>query len=208
MMNIRYIWNRLGKKLHGKAIAGSKLDAMTKVEAGSQVVYSSMGKYSYCGYDCKIISCDIGAYCSIADGVIIGGARHPMEWASMSPMFYAGKDSIKKKFAEFERPSVKKTKIGNDVWIGDRAMIKAGVTIGNGAVIGMGSIVTKDVGRYEIWAGNPAKKIRDRFPEEMKDELEQSRWWDLDDEIMIQAGKEIRDPRGFLDKIRSLEDGR
>ena len=63
------------------------------------------------------------------------------------------------------RPSIPKTQIGDDVWIGCNAIIMCGVTIGNGAIIAAGSVVTKDVPPYEIWGGNPAKKIKDRFDE-------------------------------------------
>lgn len=190
------------KKMRGRAVAGSTLDRNTKVEAGSTVVNTTMGKYSYCGYDCKIINCDIGAYCSIADGVIIGGAQHPMQWVSTSPVFYKDRDSLGKKFATFDRPPVKRTVIGNDVWIGDRATIKSGVTVGDGAVIGMGSIVTKDIGCYEIWAGNPARKIRDRMPEEVKEELEHLRWWEFDDSRMEELAPSIREPELFLKKAK------
>ena len=75
----------------------------------------------------------------------------------------------------------KETVIGNDVWIGTHCLIKSGVTIADGAVIGMGSVVTKDVGPYEIWAGNPAKLIRKRFDDETIDKLLKSQWWNWDD---------------------------
>lgn len=51
-----------------------------------------MGRYSFCGYDCQIINTSIGAFCSLADDIKIGGARHPMEWVSTSPMFYNSGD--------------------------------------------------------------------------------------------------------------------
>ena len=67
------------------------------------------------------------------------------------------------------RPDPEKTTIEDDVWIGNSSIIMAGVTIGRGAIIGAGSVVTKDVPAYEIHAGVPNKKIRDRFsPEEIE----------------------------------------
>ena len=148
------------KKIRGAAIKDSSIDCSSKVEAGSLVVGSTMGRYSFCGYDCKIINCEIGMFCSIADHVSIGCAQHPIDWVSTSPVFYKGRDSVKKKFSEFPRNIDLRTYIGNDVWIGENVLIKGGVKIGNGAIIGMGSIVTKNVGDYEIWAGNPARCIR------------------------------------------------
>lgn len=197
-MTIQYIWNRILNKLRGSAILNATIHCSAKVEAGSQFVNSTMGRYSYCGYNCKIINCNIGAFCSVADGTIIGGARHPMEWTSTSPVFYAGRDSVRKKFAEYERPEERITTIGNDVWIGDRTIIKAGVTIGNGAVIGMGSVVTKDVPPYEIWAGNPARMIRKRFDEETIRDLLASHWWDSPDSVLEEHAQHIRNPKEFL----------
>ena len=79
-----------------------------------------------------------------------------------------------------------RTTIGNDVWIGTGAMVKAGVTIADGAVIGMGSVVTKDVGPYEIWAGNPARLIKKRLPEDEADRLASLKWWEWDDAKITQ----------------------
>lgn len=70
--------------------------------------------------------------------------------------------------------------IGSDVWIGADVAIKRGVTIGDGAVVGTGAIVTKDIPPYEIWAGVPAHKIKDRFPDEIKKQLLEIKWWDYD----------------------------
>jgi len=86
-----------------------------------------------------------------------------VEWVAMSPVFYEGRDSVKAKFSTHKREAPEITTIGNDVWIGINAIIRAGVTIGNGSVIGMGSIVTKDVDDFTIVAGCPAKIIRKRF---------------------------------------------
>ena len=102
-ISIGYVWNRVIRKLQGKAIRNSFIHKTAKVEAGSQIVNSRFGKYSYCGYNCKIIDCEIGSYCSIADDVIIGGAQHPVHWVSTSPVFYKGRDSVKMKFAEYEK---------------------------------------------------------------------------------------------------------
>ena len=72
--------------------------------------------------------------------------------------------------------------IGNDVWIGYEAVIMAGVTIGDGAVIGARAVVTKDVPPYTIVGGVPAKPIRRRFPEDVISDLLKIRWWDWPEE--------------------------
>ncbi len=183
-MRLQYIISKILKKIRGAAINKSTIHKTSKVESGSLVVNSTIDRYSFCGYDCDIFNCDIGSFCSIANNVIIGGAAHPINWVSTSPVFYDGRDSVKKKFQTFQRQDDLRTLIKNDVWIGNGALIKQGVTIGNGVVIGMGSVVTKDVPDYEIWAGNPAKFIRKRFNDEIIKELLESEWWSKnDDEI-------------------------
>jgi hypothetical protein len=69
--------------------------------------------------------------------------------------------------------------VGNDVWIGHGAILLRGITVGNGAVIGAGAVVTKDVPSYAIVAGNPARVLRMRFSAELIELLEQAAWWDL-----------------------------
>ena len=87
------------------------------------------------------------------------------------------------------------TTIGADVWIGVNAIIRSGVTIGTGSVIGAGSVVLNDIPEYEIWAGNPARKIRDRFSEEIKRALLQMRWWEWDDHMIEEYAELFDDPQ-------------
>ena len=198
-MNLRYLWNRILKKMRGVAIRNSSVHRTSKIEAGSQFVCSKMDKYSYCGYDCKIINCNIGAFCSIADEVVIGGAQHPTKWIAMSPVFFEGRDSVKQKFSEYRREPDLKTVIENDVWIGDCSLIKAGCKIATGAVVGMGSVVTHDIGPYEIWAGNPARMIRKRFDEKMINDLLKSEWWNLSDKEIKKRAKYVKNPLKFIE---------
>ena len=199
---IKYYWSRLIKKMRGSAIKESCIDKTSKIESGSQVINTNMGKYSFCGYDCKLINCDIGSFCSIADNVSIGGAQHPIEWVSTSPVFYEGRDSVRKKFSEFSRKEEKRTVIGHDVWIGESVYIKGGVSVGNGSVIGMGSIVVKDIGNYEIWAGNPARLIRKRFTEDIIEELNAIDWWDLTEEELTSMAVNIKEPKKFISSLK------
>lgn len=200
---VLYYWAKLFKKVKGKAIIDSSIHKSSKVEAGSEVVNSTFGKHSFCGYDCEIMHTDIGAFCSIANKVIIGGGMHPMEWVSMSPAFYEGRDSIKAKFAEHQREPIKRTTIGHDVWIGECVLIKQGVTIGPGAVIGMGSVVTKNVAPYSIVAGVPAKEIRKRFDESVIQELLSSEWWNFPDAKLKKLGQYFNDIDTFVKNHRS-----
>ncbi len=203
-MSIKYLWAKLFKKIRGTAINNSSIHSTARIESGSHIVNSSFGKYSFCGYDCEIINTSIGAFCSIANNVVIGGANHPIDWVSTSPVFYFGRDSIKKKFSSYLRESDKYTSIGNDVWIGQFAIIKQGVKIGNGAVIGMASVVTKDVPSYTIVAGNPARLIRMRFPIGTIEGLEKSQWWNMDDAKIAKLSRYIQKPNEFIKSISKL----
>ncbi len=197
-MKISYYWAKFFKKIQGKAILNSVVHKSSKIEAGSAVLNSIMDKHSFCGYYCEINNAEIGSFCSISNHVIIGGGMHPINWVSTSPVFYKGRDSVKTKFSEFERENQKRTIIGNDVWIGARVMLKQGVTIGHGAIIGMGSIVTKDVAPYSIVAGCPAKEIRKRFDPLIIERMLLSEWWKIPEQKLKNAAKYIKNPEVFL----------
>jgi len=201
-MPLSYYWSKLFKKLKSKAIVNSNVHKTSKIEAGSEIVNSNFNKHSFCGYNCEIINVEIGSFSSIANHVIIGGGMHPIDWVSTSPVFYKGKDSVKAKFSEFEREVPRRTTIGNDVWIGECALIKQGITIGHGAVIGMGSVVTKDVAPYTIVGGCPAKVIRSRFTADIVAALLESKWWDLPEDKLRFYATEIKTPVEFLKLIK------
>jgi Hexapeptide repeat of succinyl-transferase len=109
-------------------------------------------------------------------------------------------DSVAKKFSTFPRPEPLRTTIGSDVWIGYRATILQGVTIGHGAVIGAGSVVTRDVPPYPIVAGSPVR-VRYRFDEALRDALLVSRCWDRPDAVLERWAGQIRDPERFLERL-------
>lgn len=197
----QYYWSKFCKKVRGVANKNSYIHPTSKIESGTQIVNSTFDRYSFCGYDCQIINCSVGAFTSIASNVVIGGAMHPMSWVSMSPVFYKGRDSVKTKFAEHKRPAALKTNIGNDVWIGQGAILKAGITVGDGAVIGMGSIVTKDVPPYFIVAGNPARFIRKRFNEAQIEKLLSIKWWSWSDKEIQKFAPFFNDLNRFLAEV-------
>jgi len=119
----------------------------------------------------------IGNYCSIAAGVLfIAAGEHPMTLVSSYPFPDSGR------FGPPTRDIAKgPITVGNDVWIGSRAIILSGVKIGDGAVVGAGSVVSKNVEPYAVVAGNPAKLIRHRFEPKVIEELLAIRWWDWSD---------------------------
>ena len=139
-----------------------------------------IGMYSYGGcFDPALIRAKtkIGRYCSFAGGVCRFNGNHPMEFRSMHPFFYYPDFGYVRKELVHRSELV----IGNDVWVGQNAIILPSVNrIGDGAVIGAGSVVTKDVPDFAIVVGNPAKVIKYRFSKETQLKIKASKWWDKD----------------------------
>ncbi len=127
------------------------------------------------GENTKLI---IGKFCSIAQNVkIFIGGNHRVDWISTFPFKFF--EAVFPNAFDIEgHPSSKgNVVIGNDVWIGHSATILSGISIGNGAVIATHAVITKNIGAYEIWAGNPAKMVRKRFTDEQIKQLEKINWW-------------------------------
>jgi acetyltransferase-like isoleucine patch superfamily enzyme len=145
----------------------------------------SIGDYTYGKpeilFDNSGAKLTIGKFCSIADEVTIFlGGNHRTDWISTYPFkIIFGDHPIAFKIKG--HPATKgDVNIGNDVWIGHGVTIMSGISIGDGAVIAAKSVITKDVGSYEIWGGNPAKKIKNRFTESEIEKLISIAWWNWD----------------------------
>lgn len=128
----------------------------------------SIGAMSYCDGEVRAHNADIGRYCSIASGAVIGAGNHRTDRLSTHPA--AGGDNQKDG----------RVQVGNDVWIGTNAIVMLGVTVGDGAVIGAGAIVTHDVPPFAVAAGVPARVLRYRFDPATIDRIRQSAWWRYD----------------------------
>lgn len=197
----RFVAKALRAILQPAAITGGAVDKTARVCSGSQVNFTTVSRYSYIGHDAFTLNAQIGPFCSIADGCRIGGAAHPTAYVSTSPVFHAGSNLMGVNFARHPLPEVPVTTIGPDVWIGANAVIKSGITIGCGAVIGAGSVVTHDVPPYEMWAGNPARRIRDRFDPALAQGLLNSGWWELSEEELGRYAPLFNEPEKFLSAI-------
>lgn len=203
-MKISYYISKAIKKIHLPAIKQSCVHKKSKICSGAHVVSSNVGKYSYIGNFTSVINCEIGNYCSIADHCVIGGMSHPLDWVTTSPVIYSGENCLKTNFSNLQYKGSEHTIIENDVWIGDNCNIKAGVHLSTGCVIGMGSVVTKDVGPYEIWAGNPARLIRKRFEDEnVSCALLKSEWWNWEEEKIKKYVEFFQCPEKLIQELQN-----
>jgi acetyltransferase-like isoleucine patch superfamily enzyme len=123
----------------------------------------------------------VGKFCSIAAEVkIYLGGNHRIDWVTTYPFSYL--NTYFPRFSNIKgHPSSKgDVIIGNDVWLGGSCVILSGVTIGDGAVIGANAVVTKNIGPYEVYAGNPARFIKKRFSDAEIMKLLEMKWWNWD----------------------------
>lgn len=181
-------YNKIGKK--------ARVDKRTDIHKLSLGDYSSIsGPHSY------VEDAIIGKYCSIARNTIIGPSSHNYNWVTTSNLLVL-KDFgfINQDILDF--PSVP-TIIGNDVWIGINAIVLRGVTIGDGAIIAAGAVVTKDVAPYSIVGGVPAKHIKFRYSKNQISDLLSIAWWDWDEVRLKNNISLFYDIEKFIEKNKS-----
>lgn len=150
-----------------------------------------MGKYSYIGAHSSLCA-KIGRFCSIGKRVHTVNGFHPSKRiVSTSPAIYSTHNYLIGSLTEedfydeeyrFATSNNEDVEIGNDVWIGEGAILLAGIKIGDGAIIAAGAVVCKDVEPYSIVGGVPAKEIRKRFPKTSIELLLRLKWWDKPDD--------------------------
>ncbi len=127
----------------------------------------------------------IGSFCSIASGVeMLTGGNHPTAWVSTFPLNIFFETPLA--WRDGHPSSKGDIVVGNDVWIGMGAKILSGVTIGDGAVVGAFSVVSRDVRPYAVVVGSPATEVRRRFSDEQVDQLLRIQWWNWPLEVIAQ----------------------
>jgi virginiamycin A acetyltransferase len=139
----------------------------------------------------------IGAFTSIAPEVGITRENHPIDSVTTHPFPFLSSRGFGGGGGHPRATNAPVT-IGNDVWLAQRVLILPGVTIGDGAIVGAGAVVTRDVAAYAIVGGVPAKPIRMRFPSEVVDDLLELRWWDWDDDTIRSRLPQFASPRLLL----------
>lgn len=123
----------------------------------------------------------IGKFCQIGEGVefVMNGANHQMNCATTFPFYiFEGWNEQQREPELSDLPLKGDTVIGNDVWIGQNVTIMPGIHIGDGAVVGLNSTVTRNIPPYSVAAGNPAVIIRKRFDDEFIELMLRLKWWD------------------------------
>ncbi|WP_299797904.1 CatB-related O-acetyltransferase [uncultured Maribacter sp.] len=165
------------------------------------LINSSLGDYSYVSRNSKLMNTKIGKFCSIGPNVQIILGTHPLDLASTHPAFYSNNKAFKtfsntNYFKEYDN-----VVIGHDVWIGEGVLIPAGCIIGNGAVIAARAVVTKDVEPYSVVGGVPAKHIKYRFEKQTCKQINESEWWNWDEEKLKANYKVFHNPKEFVNEL-------
>lgn len=181
--------------------------AYVEIGAGSRVLNSVFDDYSYCDRMAEIANAKIGKFANIAAFTRIGATDHPMDRASQHHFLYRSMDywdDAERDEAFFAHRKSRVAHIGHDTWIGHGAMIKPEVTLGHGAIVASGAVVTHDVAPYMIVAGIPAKPMRARFPERVVEDLMALAWWDWSHDRLRDALEDFRalPVETFIEKYR------
>ena len=182
----------------GCDIVNSTFGAYVEIGAHTNLAQVDMGDYSYCARGCDFANVTIGKFANIASNVRIGATDHPLDKASLHHFLYRSAsywDDAADDADWFARRRTRRASVGHDTWIGHGAQIKPEVTVGHGAVVASGAIVTKAVAPYTIVGGVTATRIRDRYAPGIGDRMMALAWWDWDHATL----------RARLDDFRNLE---
>ncbi|MCA0871172.1 chloramphenicol acetyltransferase [Seohaeicola saemankumensis] len=189
----------------GCAVTESQLGRFVEIGQGSRVANSVVGDYSYCDRFCDIANAEVGKFSNIASFVRIGATDHPLDRASLHHFMYRSDDywdDAERDAAWFAKRAARRAVIGHDTWIGHNAQVKPEVTIGHGAVVASGAVVTRDVAPYTIVGGVTAQVIRRRLPAEVAERMMALAWWDWDHAAIRAALSDFRalNAEAFMEK--------
>ena len=189
----------------GAVVTACTLGRYTEVSPFTSLTEVELGDYSYVTGYCEIIYTTIGKFCSIAAHSRIHPVNHPMQRPTTSHITYRAADYFANESHEadvFDWRRASRVIVGHDVWIGHGGIVLAGRTVGTGAVVAAGTVVTKDVAPYTIVGGNPARVLKRRFDERTSERLLELAWWDWSHEKLRQALPDFRKLpiEAFLDK--------
>ncbi|MEX0371236.1 MAG: chloramphenicol acetyltransferase [Tateyamaria sp.] len=189
----------------GVEMVNTTLGRFTEIGAGSRLAQVDMGDYSYCDRTCDLANVTIGKFANIASFVRIGATDHPLDRASLHHFMYRSASywpDAEDDADWFAHRASRRAHVGHDTWIGHNAQIKPEVTVGHGAVVASGAIVTKDVAPYTIVGGVTATKLRDRYAPGVADRMMALGWWDWDHDTLRARLQDFRalKAEAFLEK--------
>jgi hypothetical protein len=182
----------------GCTLVNATFGAWCEVGEGSRIQNSGFGDYAYCDRLADIANTTVGRFANIAAMTRIGPTDHPWRHAAQHHFLYRSAlywDDVGDDAAFFAARAARRTVLGADCWIGHGAIVKPEVTVGIGAIVAAGAVVTRDVGPFRIVAGCPAVPLRARFPDSVAERLLALAWWDWPHDRL----------RGALDDFRRLE---
>ena len=176
-----------------------------EIGQGSRIISAHFDDYSYCDRMAEVANARIGKFANIAAFSRSGATDHPMEKASQHHFLYRSAaywDDVEDDQDWFAYRASRKAVIGHDTWIGHAAIIKPEVTIGHGAVVASGAVVTKDIDPYTIVGGVTAQPIRLRFSKDVVERMLALSWWDWDNARLRTALPDFRSlgAEAFLEK--------
>lgn len=186
-------------------IVNSDFGAYCEVGKGARILNSTFGDYSYCDRYADIANATIGKFANIAAMSRIGATDHPLHTASCHHFLYRSAsywDDAENDADFFVHRASRRATIGHDTWIGHSAMVKPEVTLGDGAVVAAGALVTKDVAPYMIVAGVPAEPLRERLSPALAERMIAMAWWDWDHARLRESLQDFRalPAEAFLEK--------
>lgn len=179
-------------------IVNATFGAYVEIGQGSRVQNTDFGDYAYCDRFADIANCSVGRFANIAAFTRIGPTDHPFTHAAQHHFLYRSSyywDDATDDPVFFAARAARRLVLGADCWIGHGAIIKPEVTVGIGAIVAAGAVVTRDVSPFAIVAGVPAQPIRSRFPDAVIDRLLALAWWEWDHARL----------RGALEDFRTMK---
>jgi acetyltransferase-like isoleucine patch superfamily enzyme len=159
-----------------------------------------LGDLSYVSRGTRMANATVGRFSCIGPEVLVGLGRHPTRgFVSSHPSFYSLRGQAQQVFVSAQKfDEFLPVHIGNDVWIGARAIVLDGARIGDGAIVAAGSVVSGEVPPYAIVSGVPAKVVRHRFDDATIEAIRRSAWWDLDLDVLRAHADAFADPAAFV----------
>ncbi|MCE5974987.1 chloramphenicol acetyltransferase [Sinirhodobacter sp. WL0062] len=167
----------------GCEIVNAQFGAYVEIGQGSRIVNTTFEDYAYCDRLADVANSTVGRFSNIAAMTRIGPTDHPWRNAAQHHFLYRSSyyfEDAQDDPTFFAHRASRRTTLGPDCWIGHGAIIKPEVSIGAGAIVASGAVVTKDVAPFMIVAGCPAQPLRMRFPEAVAERLLALAWWDWD----------------------------